>query len=46
MGPEMAEPPLEWVLEVQVELIHGANHRIQMDRPDVVTELLVAFLTD
>jgi len=44
MGPEFAKPPSEWVPDARVALIPGANHRVQMDRPREVTELLEAFL--
>jgi pimeloyl-ACP methyl ester carboxylesterase len=46
MGPELAAPPADWVPNARVERIPGANHRVQMHRPERVTELLLAFLTD
>jgi pimeloyl-ACP methyl ester carboxylesterase len=45
MGPELADPPTKWVPNARVERIPGANHRVQMHRPERVTELLKAFLT-
>ena len=45
MGPSGAMPPAEWVPDARVELIPGANHRVQMHRAQRVTDLLIEFLT-
>ena len=45
MGPEFATPPRDWVPNARVKTIAGANHRVQMDKPERVTELLESFLS-
>ena len=45
MGREFAEPPREWVPNARVELLPGVNHRVQMDAPERVGELLLGFLS-
>src|SRR4029079_473506 len=44
MGPDFAEPPRDWVLDVRVECLPGVNHRVQLDASQRVTELLIDFL--
>jgi pimeloyl-ACP methyl ester carboxylesterase len=44
-GRHFAEPPVDWVPNARLELLSGANHRVQLHAPDRVTGLLLDFLT-
>lgn len=43
---EMAEPPADLVPNARVEYLPDASHWVQVDRPERVNELLLAFLGD
>ena len=43
LGAELAEPPAEWVPDARVVRIPDASHWVQVDRPERVNELLLAF---
>ena len=44
LGPELADPPREWVPNARVERLPDASHWVQNDRPERVNALLLDFL--
>jgi pimeloyl-ACP methyl ester carboxylesterase len=46
LGQELAEPDHAWVPNVRVERLPDASHWVQLDRPERVNALLLAFLAD
>jgi pimeloyl-ACP methyl ester carboxylesterase len=46
LGPELAVPDRKWVPDQRVERLPGASHWVQVDQPEAVNRLLLAFLQE